>query len=245
MRSTYTHTPERVRFGAFELNLSTGELRSIEGPLPDNSGPNNKVLLREQVLQVLRMLVERKGKIVAREEIKSALWGNDTIVDFDQGINSTIKTLRRTLGDSADSPRYVETLGRRGYRLMPTIEYPEGAPGTVLETEREQPEPETSEKAAKVEPQIMPRWRKAAVVLGSAVLLVGVGYFSWRHFRVITPPKSERITLAVLPFQNLTGDPNKEYLADGLTEETISQLSRLSPERLGVISRTSVMGYKH
>jgi TolB-like protein len=81
-------------------------------------------------------------------------------------------------------------------------------------------------------------------VLGSAVILVRGGYISWRHFRAITPPKSERIMLAVLPFQNLTGDPHKEYLADGLTEETISQLSRLNPERLGVISRRSVMGYK-
>jgi TolB-like protein len=92
---------------------------------------------------------------------------------------------------------------------------------------------------------LTPDWRKAAVVLGSAVILVRGGYISWRHFRAITPPKSERIMLAVLPFQNLTGDPHKEYLADGLTEETISQLSRLNPERLGVISRRSVMGYKH
>jgi hypothetical protein len=83
----YTHPPERARFGAFELDLSTGEIRSIEGPLPDNPGPNNKIFLREQLLQVLRMLVERDGKIVTREEIKSRLWGNDTIVDFDQGIN--------------------------------------------------------------------------------------------------------------------------------------------------------------
>ena len=241
----YTHPPERVRFGAFELNLGTGELRSIGGGLPDNPGANNKVLLREQVLQVLRMLVEREGKIVAREEIKSTLWGNDTIVDFDQGINSTIKTLRRTLGDSADSPRYIETLGRRGYRLMPTVEYPEPAPGTILETEREQLATETGENAARVEPQITPRWRKTAVVLGSAVILVGGGCISWRYFRAITPPKSERIRLAVLPFQNLTGDPNKEYLADGLTEGTISQLGRLDPEQLGVIARTSVMGYKH
>jgi TolB-like protein len=131
---------------------------------------------------------------------------------------------------------------------MPTIEYPEAAPGTALETDREQFEQlaiEMGENAARVEPQIKPRWRKAAVVLGSAVILVGGGYISWRHFWALTPPKSERIMLAVLPFQNLTGDPNKEYLADGLTEETISQLSRLNPERLGVISRTSVMGYKH
>src|SRR5580658_3057412 len=119
----------RVRFGPFELDLSTGELRSMEAPAPDNPGPTNKVLLREQVFQVLRMLVEREGKIVTRDEIKSRLWPNDTVVDFDQSINATIKALRRALGDSADDPRYIETLARRGYRLMPTIEYLKTAPG--------------------------------------------------------------------------------------------------------------------
>src|SRR5580658_4165174 len=120
----YTVSSARVRFGAFELDLSTGELRSIEAPDPDN-----KVLLREQVFQVLRMLVEREGKIVTREEIKGRLWPNDTVVDFDQSINATIKALRRALGDSADNPRYIETLARRGYRLMVTTEYLESAPG--------------------------------------------------------------------------------------------------------------------
>ena len=115
---------ERVLFGAFELDLTTGELRSIEAP-----DLNNKVLLREQVFQVLRMLLEREGKIVTREEIKSRLWANDTVVDFDRSINATIKTLRRALGDSADNPRYIETLARRGYRLMVTTEYLESAPG--------------------------------------------------------------------------------------------------------------------
>ena len=114
----------RVRFGAFELDLSTGELRSSETP-----NPNNKVLLREQVFQILRMLLEREGKIVTREEIKAKLWPNDTVVDFDHSINVTIKTLRRTLGDSADNPRYIETLARRGYRLMVATEYLESAPG--------------------------------------------------------------------------------------------------------------------
>ena len=101
-----------------------GELRSIEAP-----DPNNKVLLREQVFQVLRMLLEREGKIVTREEIKGRLWPNDTVVDFDRSINATIKALRRALGDSADNPRYIETLGRRGYRLMVMTEYMESAPG--------------------------------------------------------------------------------------------------------------------
>src|SRR6266436_7109461 len=114
----------RVLFGTFELDLTTGELRSTETP-----DPNHKVLLREQVFLVLRMLLEREGKIATREEIKGKLWPNDTVVDFDRSINATIKTLRRALGDSADDPRYIETLARRGYRLMPTIEYLESAPG--------------------------------------------------------------------------------------------------------------------
>jgi eukaryotic-like serine/threonine-protein kinase len=122
----YTLSSRRVLFGAFELDLSTGELRSTATP-----GPNNKVILREQVFQVLRMLLEREGKIVTREEIKARLWPNDTVVDFDQSINATIKALRRSLGDSADNPRYIETLARRGYRLMPTIEYLESALGTA------------------------------------------------------------------------------------------------------------------
>jgi len=233
----------RVRFGAFELDLSTGELRSIEP-----SDFNNKVLLREQVFQVLRMLLEREGKIVTREEIQSRLWANDTVVDFDRSINATIKALRRALGDSADSPRYIETLGRRGYRLMPATEYRESAPGTILEKDGEHHEQSAaviSENTARVERQMRSPWWKTAVVLASVVILGGAGYTSWRHFRTINPPKSEKIMLAVLPFENLTGDPNKEYLADGLTEETISQLGRLNPQHLGVIARTSVMGYKH
>jgi TolB-like protein/DNA-binding winged helix-turn-helix (wHTH) protein/Tfp pilus assembly protein PilF len=238
----------RVLFGAFELDRTTGELRSIEAP-----DPNNKVLLREQVFQVLRMLLEREGKIVTREEIKGRLWPADTVVDFDHSINATIKTLRRALGDSADNPRYIETLARRGYRLMLPIQYLESAPETALEKDRERREKsaaEMSESTArvqeKVQRQINPHSWKAAIVLASVVIVVGAGYISWRHVRPPTgPTTSDKIMLAVLPFENLTGDPNKEYLADGLTEETISQLGRLNPEQLGVIARTSVMGYKH
>jgi TolB-like protein/DNA-binding winged helix-turn-helix (wHTH) protein/Tfp pilus assembly protein PilF len=234
---------ERVLFGAFELDLTTGELRSTEMP-----GPSHKVLLREQVFQVLRMLLEREGKIVTREEIQGRLWPADTVVDFDRSINATIKALRRALGDSADNPRYIETLARRGYRLMLPIEYLESVPATALENDREQREqsaPEMSENAARVQRQVKPHWWKAALVLASAVILVGAGYISWRHFRATESTRSDKIRLAVLPFQNLTGDPNRDYLADGLTEEMTSQLGRLDPERLGVIARTSVMGYKH
>jgi TolB-like protein/DNA-binding winged helix-turn-helix (wHTH) protein/Tfp pilus assembly protein PilF len=234
-------TSKQVRFGAFELDLSTGELRSTETQEPDN-----KLLLREQVFQVLQLLLEREGRIVTREEIKGRLWPNDTVVDFDHSINATVKALRRALGDSADNPRYIETLARRGYRLMPAIEYREAAPGTTWGKDCEQGEQsaaEISENTTRVQRQMKPHWWKAAVALASVVILVGASYISWRHFRPTPLPR--RIMLAVLPFENLTGDTKKDYLADGLTEETISQLGRLNPEQLGVIARTSVMGYKH
>jgi len=108
----------RVRLGAFELDLQSGELRPIGA-----GEANGKVLLREQSFRVLRMLVERAGKIVTREEIKQRLWPNDTVVDFDHSINTVIKTLRRALGDSAEAPQYIETLARRGYRLRVATEW--------------------------------------------------------------------------------------------------------------------------
>jgi eukaryotic-like serine/threonine-protein kinase len=105
--------PDRVRFGVFELDLRSGEL--LKG--------DERTLLQEQPLKVLRMLVEREGKIVIREEIKKKLWPNDTVVEFDYSINAAIKNLRRALGDSADEPKYIETLARRGYRLMVRVEW--------------------------------------------------------------------------------------------------------------------------
>src|SRR5271165_3487168 len=105
--------PVRVRIGIFELDLKSGELRcGVE-----------KTLLPEQPLQILRMLVERDGELVSREEIRKKLWPNDTIVEFDHSINAAIRILRRALGDSADDPKYIETLARRGYRLMVRVEW--------------------------------------------------------------------------------------------------------------------------
>jgi len=109
--------PARVRFGVFELHLRSGELRRGQ----------DRTLLAEQPLQILRMLVERKGELVGREEIRQKLWPNDTIVEFDHSINAAIRSLRRVLEDSADEPRYIETLARRGYRLIVPVEWAEVA----------------------------------------------------------------------------------------------------------------------
>jgi DNA-binding winged helix-turn-helix (wHTH) protein len=184
----YIIPSERVRFGAFELDLSTGELQAIESP-----DSNHKVLLREQVFQVLRMLLEREGKIVTREEIRSRLWSNDTVVDFDQSINATIKALRRALGDSADNPQYIETLGRRGYRLMPTIECLEPAPGIA-------PGEITAEAHS-----TRGRWRGA--VAASVLLAVGVlsvwRYEVYRHRMTLAPTD----TIVLADVDNRTNDP--------------------------------------
>jgi DNA-binding winged helix-turn-helix (wHTH) protein len=188
-----TSPSRRVRFGAFELDLTTGELRSVEAPDPNHPDPNDKVLLREQVFQVLRMLLEREGKIVTREEIKSRLWANDTVVDFDQSINATIKALRRALGDSADDARYIETLGRRGYRLLPAIEYPGSAPGTA-----------PGEVAAETHPTR--GWRRRALATG--VLLAFGAFGVWRYevyrHRITLAPTD---TIVLADVDNRTGDP--------------------------------------
>ena len=226
MDSAGPSVPGPIRFGVFEVDIRTGELRK----------QGVRVKLQEQPFQLLQILLERPGEIVTREELRQRIWSFGTFVDFEGGVNNAVKRLREALGDSANNPRFVETIPKRGYRWIASTNGKEettcGA-RPALESLTQQ----TAGKTPK-------HWRTAAVLAASAIVVV-VSYLSWRHLRPITPAKRERIRLAVLPFQNLTGDPNKEYLADGLTEETISQLARLNPEQLGVIARTSVMGYKH
>lgn len=189
----HTLSSQRVRFGAFELDLSTGELRSTDTPDVNNSVSSNSVLLREQVFQVLRMLVESEGGIVTREEIKTRLWANDTVVDFDQSINATIKSLRRSLGDSAENSRYVETLGRRGYRLLPTIEYLEPVPATV---------PGEIASGGRAEKGRWLRTLAAGVLL--AVTALSVRFYELYRHRITLAP-TETIVLADV--DNGTNDP--------------------------------------
>jgi TolB-like protein/DNA-binding winged helix-turn-helix (wHTH) protein len=240
--NTSTNLAERVRFGTFELNVRTGELVSIGTAAVEAGAP--KVLLREQPFQILRILVKRQGNIVTRQEIRQILWPDDTVVEFDRSINVAMVILRKALADDADHPKYIETLARRGYRLIAPVDWQQSSTAAqdLLEP-RAETLPRVEGQISEWEPRAPKSWRRAAVMGASAVMLLFVGYLSWRHFRGVPPPRT-KIMLAVLPFQNLTGDPNKEYLADGLTEETISQLGRLNPEQLGVIARTSVMGYK-
>src|SRR6266436_2879500 len=206
MNEESTNLVERVRFGTFELNVRSGELVSIgTEPVEPESA---KVLLREQPFRILRILVERQGQIVSRQEIRQILWPNDTFVDYDRSINVAMAILRKSLADDADHPKYIETLARRGYRLIAPVEWQQSSTaaqdtfGSLTETL-----PRIEGPMAEREPRAPRYSRKAAVLGASALILVVVGYITWRHFRAIARARSEKIMLAVLPFENLTGDP--------------------------------------
>jgi len=225
-----------VRFGAFEVDLRTGELRK--------SGV--RISLSDQPFQVLRTLLDRPGDLVTRDELRQRLWPAETFVDFERGLNAAVRRLRDALGDSADVPRFVETLPRRGYRFIaPVSRQPDLGRAEPLAPEvADEAIPTIEITAAR---RTIRRWGPMSLA-GTAVALAAV---LWASGSLPTfparqsPPGTRRFMLAVLPFQNMTGDPAQEYISDGMTEELISQLGRLDPSRLAVIARTSVMPYKN
>jgi TolB-like protein/DNA-binding winged helix-turn-helix (wHTH) protein/Tfp pilus assembly protein PilF len=222
-----TEQPRALRFGIFELDLSTLELRKA-GVL---------VKLQQQPARVLALLALRGDTLVTREEIQREVWGPETFVDFEQGLNFCIRQIRSALADNADSPRFVETLPRRGYRFVAPVETIPTPLDSATETESVAP--------GSVRPS---RRRPSLLVLAPAVLLLAAGAWLSGAARppalAPVPGTPSKVMLAILPFENLSGDPSREYLSDGLTEELITQLARVSPDRLGVIARTSAMKYK-
>jgi TolB-like protein/DNA-binding winged helix-turn-helix (wHTH) protein/tetratricopeptide (TPR) repeat protein len=221
----------RLRTGLFEIDLSSGEVHKN----------GHKVPLQEQPFRVLAMLLERPGEVVTREELQARLWPVDTYVGFDEGLNTAIRKLRIAFGDSADNPRFIETLPRRGYRIIAPIKE-----AVVVAADMPQG---GQENRLRLPDAAKPRLRRLgwpAGVLAVAVfaILGGVAYLKRSH-RSPNIATTKRVMLAILPFQNLSNDPAQEYFSDGLTEETITDLGQLSPEDLGVIARTSAMAYKH
>jgi TolB-like protein/DNA-binding winged helix-turn-helix (wHTH) protein/Tfp pilus assembly protein PilF len=209
------------RFGAFEVDLRAHELRK----------KGLRVRLAEQPFQVLAILLEHPGEVVTRDELRRRLWPADTFVDFGHSLNNAVNRLRSALGDQVGTPLLIETLPRHGYRFI----------GPVERLQRQNAPPHTT-------PQRTPRlhvtgWRRLVAAGAVLALLAVVGYFA--RIRVGRPQPAARVAmLAVLPFENLTGDPEQEYLCDGLTEEMITQIATLQPQQLGVIARTSSMHYK-
>src|SRR6266852_2827708 len=229
------------RFGQFALD---SRKRTV-------SRADSAVSLTPKAFDVLLFLVQNPNRLVTKEELLQAVW-SDTFVE-EGNLTQYISHLRKALGDNSEDTRLIVTIARKGYQFTADVTIAEAA-DTAMQTavhvstvERSiaDLQPTRGRTVDVAVPRAPKVWRRAAVVGTSVALLAVVCFASWRHFRDATPPSSQKIRLAVLPFANLTGDPNKEYLADGLTEETISQLGRLNPEQLGVIARTSVMGYKH
>jgi TolB-like protein/DNA-binding winged helix-turn-helix (wHTH) protein len=220
-----------VRFGIFEVDLRSGELRK----------PDSKMRLQDKPLQILTLLMEHPGEVVTREELQKRLWTDGIIVDFEHSINTAVKRLREALGDDAEHPRFIETLPRHGYRFIAPVDR-----GAMQEL----PLPTSGPRAIHQSP-LRRHW--AVAVAGGLVVAVVAMLFTLniaslrdrmvtlvqaRH--VVPPPKIDAI--AVLPFENLSHDPEQEYFADGMTDELITNLGKISG--LSVISRTSVMRYK-
>ena len=227
------HNVRAFRFGVYEVDPKAGELR--------RSGL--KIKLQEQPFQILSALLDQPGEIVSREDLRRRLWPDDTFVEFDHSLNTAIGRLREALGDSADNPRFIETLPRRGYRFIAPVERPNGAASLQNGEQRPTPSPVAVPSPADARPQA--RWcAAAAVLIFAAAAAVGV-YFLRRHSPVPVQAGQQKIMLAVLPFQNLSGDPKQDFASDAMTEEMITHLGRLTPEALGVIARTSVMKYKN
>jgi TolB-like protein/DNA-binding winged helix-turn-helix (wHTH) protein/Tfp pilus assembly protein PilF len=217
-----------VRFGVFEVDLRAGELRK----------QGIKLKLPEQSFQILAMLLERPGDLITREEIQKRLWPDDTIVEFENSISAAIRRLRLALADSADEPRFVETLARRGYRLMVEVERPAEAGN------RDEPSPSPSGKVvASTLVVSLAKGHKKALLAGFAVLVVlTLGLYHFLAHGPTGPAREAIDSIAVLPFQNVGGDSEIEYLSDGITEGIISTLSRLS--QLRVMARSVVFSYK-
>jgi TolB-like protein/DNA-binding winged helix-turn-helix (wHTH) protein/Tfp pilus assembly protein PilF len=224
-------SPTRVlRFGVFQVNLAARELRKH----------GVRIRLPGQPFRVLSILLERPGQVVSREGMRDKLWDSDTFVDYERSLNSAIRKLRAVLGDSQESSRYIETVPRLGYRFIAPVE----EISTSVEPPLASPLEVTPTKAVTWVGLPGRRWSLFSGI-AAILLTLAASYLLWSRARVRPQPTAERLMLAVLPFENLTGDPGQDYLSDGLTEEMIAQLGHLDPENLGVIARTSVMHYKH
>ena len=233
------------RFGVFEVDTRKAELRK--------SG--RQIRLRGRPFDILLLLLEAGGALVSRDELRQRLWSSETFVDFDHGLNTAVNRLREALGDSAESPRFIETIPRRGYRFIAPI-----APISAAVVSAPAPQGATSPPAsvpAVQEPAAVPRLDVESVhrdrvtrrlVIRALVLaaLVAAAALAWRAYSAWNPSRAaSKMTIAVLPFANLSGETAQEYLSDGFTEELIAELGRLQPQRIGVVARTTVMQYKN
>jgi TolB-like protein/DNA-binding winged helix-turn-helix (wHTH) protein/Tfp pilus assembly protein PilF len=226
-----------IRFGEFEADLRAGLLRRR----------GLRVRLQEKPFQILAFLLERRGEVVTREELRDRLWPAGTYVDFDSSVNTALKKLRQALGDPADEPLYIKTVPRKGYRFIAPLEH----------VDRTSSETTAAFASAAYEPAAVPipvapaatfvrePWVWLATV-ATITIVLALSAYAWRHSQSVAGVRAAagRTLLFVMPFDNLSGNPADEYFSDGLTDEMITELGRQYPTHLAVIARTSAMQYK-
>ena len=223
-----------IRFGPFEADLHTRELRKH----------GLKLKLQDQPFQILAMLLERPGELVTRDEIRAMLWPEDTFVDFEHGLNAAIRRLREALNDNADTPRFVETLPRRGYRFISSVERVDSTRQPVLGAQPVPCDTSDSGSVATAKPTILPRaparkrpsslWAAVAMLLVAAAVSV---VLKWR-----SAPTSAIDSIAVLPFLSADRNADLDYLGDGIAESVMNNLSQVPG--LKVMSRNSAFRYR-
>ena len=229
-----------VRFGTYEVSLQSGEVRKA----------GLRVRVQQQPMKLLEILLEHPGEVVTREQLRSRVWPNESFGDFDQALNIAIGKLRSALRDSAENPRFIETLPKRGYRFIADVSVGDADTRLV-----------SPESAAEDPSETVPRHRipgggltiapdapgrrlwPARRIIFALVLVLSLPILALWLFRSRGRAPTGIRSLAVLPLDNLSGDPSQDYFADGMTDELITDLAHISALR--VISRTSVMAYKH
>ncbi|MGA8767366.1 MAG: winged helix-turn-helix domain-containing protein [Candidatus Acidiferrales bacterium] len=211
------------RFEDFELDQGAFELRRA----------GKSVRLERIPFEFLCLLVERSGQLVTRQEILERIWGKDVFLDADNAINTAVRKIRQALRDNPETPRFLHTVPGKGYRFEAAM-ISQPSPATDIKELPEAPAPKVADWGGR-------RWLGSLALVATVVV---VSLLARHSFERHTSPHLGKIMLAVLPLENLSGDPREEYFADGMTEEMITQLGRLDPQRLGVIARTSAMQYK-
>jgi TolB-like protein/DNA-binding winged helix-turn-helix (wHTH) protein/Flp pilus assembly protein TadD len=230
-----------VRFGTYEVSLQSGEVRKA----------GLRIRVQQQPLKLLEILLERPGEVVTREELRSRVWSDESFGDFDQAVNIAIGKLRSALGDSAENPRFIETLPKRGYRFIAYVSVvradahpkrPESAAGDLPESQEKKTEPEPKvQDAGLAVAHKRQLWPALQVIVLSALVLSLLILAVWLFRSRGRAPTGIR-SIAVLPLESLSADASQNYFADGMTDELITDLAQISALR--VISRTSVMVYK-
>jgi TolB-like protein/DNA-binding winged helix-turn-helix (wHTH) protein/Tfp pilus assembly protein PilF len=241
MQTSADARPVAYRFGLFEIDSRSGEVRK----------QGRRIKLRGRPFDILILLLRRGGDMITREELREQLWSADTFVDFDHGLNSAINRLREALGDSAEHPRFVETLPKRGYRFIAPITVVEPPAVSGPAPPAAEPIPETASEpqanASRASSHFyVHRGGRLVLILTAAALIAALALAAiyMRTGRAARPAPA-KMTLAVLPFENLSNDADQDFLSDGFTEEMIAELGKLDPGRLGVIARTTTKLYKN